>query len=42
VAILCHEMVRAEEAHLRATFGEAYERYCERVPRYLGQPGRDR
>ncbi|SDY41612.1 methyltransferase family protein [Halopenitus persicus] len=27
---------RAEEPHLRASFGEAYDRYVERVPRFLG------
>lgn len=27
---------RAEEPHLRAEFGEAYERYAERVPRFVG------
>ena len=28
-------MVITEEEHLRAVGGEAYRRYCERVPRYL-------
>ncbi|QLD90197.1 isoprenylcysteine carboxylmethyltransferase family protein [Natronomonas salina] len=28
---------RAEEPHLRAEFGEAYERYAERVPRFVGR-----
>ncbi|MBF8295644.1 MAG: hypothetical protein HW389_2189 [Bacteroidetes bacterium] len=27
-----------EEEHLRSIYGEEYERYCERVPRYLGFP----
>ena len=35
VAILCDEMIRAEEIHLRAVFGDEYERYREQVPRYL-------
>lgn len=32
---LAHMMVVTEEEHLRNVFGEAYTRYCERVPRYL-------
>jgi protein-S-isoprenylcysteine O-methyltransferase Ste14 len=32
--------VYREEPELRAAFGEGYERYCERVPRWL--PGRPR
>ena len=36
-AVLVHLMVRAEEAHLHAVHGEAYEQYCARVPRYLGR-----
>ena len=39
-AALCgvvgHLMVMTEEEHLREVYGEEYERYCERVPRYLG------
>jgi len=27
---------RAEEPHLRAEFGEAYDRYAARVPRFVG------
>jgi protein-S-isoprenylcysteine O-methyltransferase Ste14 len=27
---------RAEEPHLRAEFGEAYDRYAQRVPRFVG------
>jgi protein-S-isoprenylcysteine O-methyltransferase Ste14 len=34
-----HLMVRTEEEHLRRTYGEAYERYCARTPRYLGLRG---
>ena len=35
-AVVAHMMVFTEEEHLRAVFGREYERYCERVPRYLG------
>lgn len=36
-----HMMVLTEEAHLRRVYGEAYEAYCRRVPRYMGwrKPG---
>jgi protein-S-isoprenylcysteine O-methyltransferase Ste14 len=34
--IVAHMMVLTEEDHLRDVFGEEYERYCGRVPRYLG------
>ena len=34
--VVGHLMVMTEEEHLRQVYGEAYERYCERVPRYLG------
>jgi protein-S-isoprenylcysteine O-methyltransferase Ste14 len=34
--IVVHLMVLTEEEHLRAVHGEEYERYCSRVPRYLG------
>ncbi len=33
---IAHMMVRTEEAHLRTTYGQAYDRYCQQVPRYLG------
>jgi protein-S-isoprenylcysteine O-methyltransferase Ste14 len=29
-------MVRAEEEHLRSVFGQDYEQYCRRTPRYIG------
>jgi protein-S-isoprenylcysteine O-methyltransferase Ste14 len=35
-AAIAHMMVLTEEEHLRDVHGEAYLRYCERVPRYLG------
>jgi protein-S-isoprenylcysteine O-methyltransferase Ste14 len=37
MAIL-HIMVLTEEEHLRNTYGQDYEQYCTRVPRYLGYP----
>jgi protein-S-isoprenylcysteine O-methyltransferase Ste14 len=36
LAVITHLMVRTEEEHLRRQFGEAYERYCSAVPRYIG------
>jgi protein-S-isoprenylcysteine O-methyltransferase Ste14 len=38
--VIMHLMVRGEEEHLEAVFGDAYRRYCELTPRYLGLPGR--
>lgn len=35
-APIIHMMVLAEEEYLRGVHSEAYDRYCERVPRYLG------
>jgi len=34
-AIIGHWMVANEEIHLRRVFGEEYEDYCEKTPRYL-------
>jgi protein-S-isoprenylcysteine O-methyltransferase Ste14 len=34
-AIIGHWMVSNEEIHLRRVFGEEYDRYCEKTPRYL-------
>jgi protein-S-isoprenylcysteine O-methyltransferase Ste14 len=31
----CHWMILTEEEHLRKVLGEAYQSYCEQVPRYL-------
>ncbi|HSG81796.1 MAG TPA: isoprenylcysteine carboxylmethyltransferase family protein [Gemmatimonadota bacterium] len=39
IVLLTHMMVRTEEEHLQDVFGEEYERYRQRVPRYLGRPG---
>jgi len=37
--LIGHGMVLAEEEHLRHRHGEAYVRYCARVPRYVGFAG---
>ena len=34
-AIISHWMVITEEEHLFRVYGEEYEKYCSRVPRYL-------
>jgi protein-S-isoprenylcysteine O-methyltransferase Ste14 len=34
--IVSHVMVLTEEEHLKSVFGVEYERYCARVPRYVG------
>jgi protein-S-isoprenylcysteine O-methyltransferase Ste14 len=36
--VLAHVMVLTEEEHLRRVHGELYERYSERIPRYVGLP----
>ena len=36
-SIASHAMVLTEEEHLRRVFGVVYERYCARVPRYIGR-----
>lgn len=38
LALMLHIMVRTEEEHLRNRFGEEYDAYRRRVPRYLGLP----
>lgn len=38
--IILHIMVLTEEEHLLKTFNEDYERYCNRIPRYIGFPGK--
>jgi len=35
---IAHMMILTEEEHLLDVYGEEYERYCERVPRYLRFP----
>ena len=35
-AVMLHLQILQEEAHLRRTFGEAYEAYSQRTCRYLG------
>ncbi|MDH5590290.1 MAG: hypothetical protein OEZ37_09600, partial [Gemmatimonadota bacterium] len=35
IVILAHLMILAEEEHLSAVFGDDYERYRMRVPRYV-------
>ena len=34
-AIIIHWMVMTEEEHLSQIYGEEYEKYCSKVPRYL-------
>jgi protein-S-isoprenylcysteine O-methyltransferase Ste14 len=35
VVAVHHQIIRAEEAHLRTVFGEEYGEYCRQVRRYL-------
>jgi len=39
-AAIGHMMVRAEERHLKNTYGEDYVEYCRITPRYVGTPGK--
>ncbi len=39
-AVLAQMMVRAEEAHLKRTYGAEYVEYCARTPRYVDFPGK--
>jgi len=34
-----HLVIFYEEPHMRRQFGEAYERYCKQVPRWIGRLG---
>jgi protein-S-isoprenylcysteine O-methyltransferase Ste14 len=34
-ALIGHWMVTNEEIHLRRVFGEEFEDYCEKTPRYI-------
>jgi len=36
--VIGHLMVLAEEEYLRSTHGEAYVKYCQWIPRYIGIP----
>jgi len=38
---LFHMMIISEEEYLESLHGETYTRYCARVPRYLGLPGKE-
>jgi protein-S-isoprenylcysteine O-methyltransferase Ste14 len=38
-ALLVYATVRIEEEHLTQVFGEQYNAYCRRVPRFIGLPG---
>jgi protein-S-isoprenylcysteine O-methyltransferase Ste14 len=38
--VIGHLMVLSEEEHLRAVYGDAYDSYCARVPRYVGRVAR--
>lgn len=39
---ICWLMVRGEEEHLLRVFGQEYADYCQRTPRTIGIPKRDR
>jgi protein-S-isoprenylcysteine O-methyltransferase Ste14 len=39
-AAMAHSMVLAEERWLKTIHGETFEKYCRRVPRYVGLPRR--
>ncbi|MEU4374805.1 MULTISPECIES: methyltransferase family protein [Pseudonocardia] len=41
LAVIMRAWVAVEEQHLRRQFGEAYERVCSRVPRWIGVPSSD-
>jgi protein-S-isoprenylcysteine O-methyltransferase Ste14 len=36
VAIALHLLVLVEEEHLRRVFGDPYQEFCRRIPRYIG------
>jgi len=36
--LITHLMVRGEEEHLKSVFGDEYQVYFQRTPRYLGLP----
>jgi protein-S-isoprenylcysteine O-methyltransferase Ste14 len=39
---MAHMMILGEEKHLRNLYGEEYEEYCRRTPRYIGIPRKGR
>lgn len=39
-AVLMYSAIRLEEREMRARFGEAFEEYCRRVPRFVPVPMR--
>lgn len=41
LAVIMRAWMVVEEAHLRRQFGEAYERLCSRVPRWIGLPAEE-
>lgn len=41
LAVIMRAWVVVEEEHLRRQFGEAYERLCSRVPRWIGVPAEE-
>ena len=38
--LIARMMIRAEEVHLRKTYGDSYVEYCTRTPRYIELRGR--
>jgi len=36
--LISHWMATTEEEHLAQVFGEEYQQYCAKVPRYVGIP----
>jgi protein-S-isoprenylcysteine O-methyltransferase Ste14 len=36
LGVMLHMMIMTEEEYLRTAYGDEYDSYCKRVPRYLG------